>query len=160
MADEIRARQEEARLKFDKDTAKLKDNLTTTSKRLFLLEQEKDSLTKAFHSSAETATLLQNTVTKLHTENVCLRDRMAQLESQLDHVLRLTSAQDDRIRASEAEVSRLRVRGPASSRAAAPPAVEKPRASSSSQTELVVIAVSERRAAGHAETKGDDPPAS
>lgn len=159
MADEIRARQEEARLKFDKDTAKLKDNLTTTSKRLFLLEQEKDSLTKAFHSSAETATLLQNTVTKLHTENVCLRDRMAQLESQLDHVLRLTSAQDDRIRASEAEVSRLRVRGPAS-RAAAPPAVEKPRASSSSQTELVVIAVSERRAAGHAETKGDDPPAS
>ncbi|KAH8060209.1 hypothetical protein JL722_5173 [Aureococcus anophagefferens] len=35
MADEIRARQEESKAKFDKETAKLKDNLTTT--RLVIL---------------------------------------------------------------------------------------------------------------------------
>ena len=86
MADEIRARQEESKAKFDKETAKLKDNLTTTSKRLFLLEHEKDSLTKAFHSSTETTQLLQNTVEKLHRENLEMRDRMAKLESRLAEV--------------------------------------------------------------------------
>ena len=53
MADEIRARQDEARAKFERDTRGLKDSLTSTSKRLFLLEQEKDALTRAVQGHTE-----------------------------------------------------------------------------------------------------------
>ena len=129
MADEIRARQEESKAKFDKETAKLKDNLTTTSKRLFLLEHEKDSLTKAFHSSTETTQLLQNTVEKLHRENLEMRDRMAKLESRLAEVC------DGRGFADVAPAARLPVAS----------------ATSHTQTELVILAPS--AAAGVSETK-------
>jgi len=132
MADEIRARQDEARAKFDKDTRGLKDSLTSTSKRLFLLEQEKDVLTRTVQGHTEANGNLRCAVERLREENSVLKSTTQRLEGQLAEVLARMDEQYLRLRASEEAVSELR-RAP---RAAAAPPVDT--APGSSQTELVV----------------------
>ena len=91
----------------------MKDTLGTTSKRLFLLEHEKDSLTKAVSSGAEANVALRQTVDKLSSENMDLRDRMAKLEMQVASVVEQSLSVTDRLAKSEAQVARLSSSGSA-----------------------------------------------
>ena len=133
MADEIHARQGEDRTKFEKAAASLRSTLASTSKRLFLLEQEKGTLAASAHAANASNAALKRCVERLGEENVGLRSRTAALEARLDAFFFADDARS------------VAARGPP------PPAaspVPRPTADGGTQTELVVVAV------GVAEAKG------
>jgi len=134
MADEIHARQAEARAVFDAESRGLKETLASTSKRLFLLEQEKGALARDVAASHKSCATLQRCVDRLHDENAGLRGRMAALEARLEAVLEAADRGDAVY---------------AAPRAREPP--RRPAAAAETQTELVVVAC------GVAEAKGAAP---
>eukprot|EP00928_Gymnodinium_smaydae_P087064 TRINITY_DN71407_c0_g1_i1.p1 TRINITY_DN71407_c0_g1~~TRINITY_DN71407_c0_g1_i1.p1 ORF type:complete len:434 (-),score=115.18 TRINITY_DN71407_c0_g1_i1:136-1437(-) len=83
VADEIRAGQQAAAKRWEKEVRSLKDQLQSNQKRLFLLEQEKDQLQKSASSSELIAGQLRKDVVSLSGENASLKERMGDLESQL-----------------------------------------------------------------------------
>ncbi|KAJ1451032.1 hypothetical protein M885DRAFT_530756 [Pelagophyceae sp. CCMP2097] len=87
LADEIRVRQGEAQAKHDRESRAVRDSLQTTSKRLFLLEQEKESLTKTVHASEVVNGRMRKTVETVAAENAELHGRVANLERQLTLLL-------------------------------------------------------------------------
>ena len=65
----------------------MKEQMSTNQKRLFLLEREKEGLMKTCAASDELTTKLRASVSGLSVENAALKERQADLESQL-HALR------------------------------------------------------------------------
>ena len=87
VADEVRAGQAAAAKKWEKEIKGMKEQMSTNQKRLFLLEREKEGLMKTCAASDELTTKLRASVSGLSVENAALKERQADLESQL-HALR------------------------------------------------------------------------
>ena len=87
IADEVRAAQEAAARKWEREVRTLKDLQKTNQKRLFLLEQERNTLRDATSKSAERADAatreLRADVARLAQENADLRSQTAALTEQM-----------------------------------------------------------------------------
>mmetsp|Transcript_4236 Transcript_4236/g.11947 ORF Transcript_4236/g.11947 Transcript_4236/m.11947 type:complete len:359 (+) Transcript_4236:55-1131(+) len=93
MADEIRKAQEDAA----RETHRLKDQASSSQKRLYLLELEKEQLQAARLSSESSNEALRKRVDVLSAENAHLRDRIDGLTERLDALAGVVSGVADKI---------------------------------------------------------------
>lgn len=111
LADEIKEGQQAAAKRWEKDVRSLKDQLATNQKRLFLLEQEKETLQRTASSADSMAGRLRRDLAHVSSENLMLKERMGDMESQFLE-LRECLASQQFGRASECASARSEVAVP------------------------------------------------
>lgn len=93
IADEIRCVQQDAARKWEKDVRSLREQMSSSQKRIFLLEQEKEQLMRTATAAEVMTSSLNGALSKLSEENLVLRQRQEDLTRE---VLVLRRASEER----------------------------------------------------------------